>query len=191
MIRKNPLHYNCNSYISYCFLLNLNALNIRINFGIYIYFLVNIQAFQVWPPEGINCRLQLVSFRICWQHSFRSKNMISNLSSAVLEWSNSKNWHTIWYTCIAFVAIIYCYLLYYYLLYFVFYVENTNVWLYWRITELSEESVSGCSPHKDLLRLCSVLCHLMNKSRYASLLNNTMYVCHVFTAVHHKGPYNL
>ena len=118
----------------FCFLLNLNELKISINFEIYIYFLVNIQALQVWLPEGINCRLQLVSFRICWQHSFWSKNMISNLSSAVLEWSNSKNWHTLWY--IAFVAIIYCYLLYYYLLYFVFYAENTNVWLYWRIAEL-------------------------------------------------------
>ena len=31
----------------FCFLLNLNELNISINFGIYIYFLVNIQALQV------------------------------------------------------------------------------------------------------------------------------------------------
>ena len=120
----------------FCFLLNLNELIISINFGIYIYFLVNIQTCRVWLPDGIDCRLQLhvVSFPIYWQHSFQSSNMTTNLSNAVSEWSNSKNWHTLWY--IAFVAIIYCYLLYYYLLYFVFYVENTNVWLYWRITEL-------------------------------------------------------
>ena len=36
----------------FCFLLNLNELIISINFGIYIYFLVNIQTFQVWLPEA-------------------------------------------------------------------------------------------------------------------------------------------
>ena len=57
----------------FCFLLNLNELNISINFGIYIYFLVNIQAFQVWLPEGINCRLQLsfISHMLATQFSIK------------------------------------------------------------------------------------------------------------------------